>query len=147
VTSVGTLSTATITTLTTTTVNASGAVTLTYPSSSGAALLFNPSSTQTLVTIKDTALVVVQNVALTKTALVLDVSASALCKIGGVGMDVWLGDCASPIATNATKGFPTMPTMAGTASEAVSGGMFYYDATNNKIGVYNSGWRWTAALT
>lgn len=62
------------------------------------------------------------------------------------------GFCAGAYATNATDGFPTMPTCAGAATGAASvaagQAAFIYDSTNNKIYVRSGGtWRSTAALT
>jgi hypothetical protein len=57
---------------------------------------------------------------------------------------------AASLATNMTKGFVNIPGAAGAASGTpanTTGYPMYYDATNNKIYVYNGSWRSTAALT
>lgn len=66
-----------------------------------------------------------------------------------VNTNVIIGDAA--IATNATNGFLYIPTCAGTPSgtpTAYSGRVpIVYDSTNDKIYVYDGGWKATAALT
>ena len=56
------------------------------------------------------------------------------------------------LATNATLGFLTIPTCAGTptgvpANIPTGQVPIIYDTTNNKIAVYNGAWKQTAALT
>ena len=54
------------------------------------------------------------------------------------------------LATTATDGFLYIPTVAGisTGVPTTRAGTvaMVYDTTNQKIGVYNGSWRWTAAL-
>jgi hypothetical protein len=72
-------------------------------------------------------------------------------RIGASAENLVLGT-GSALATNATAGFIMVPGMAGIASGAPTGagaGAFplVYDSTNNKIGIYDGGWIWTAALS
>lgn len=62
------------------------------------------------------------------------------------------GDTANAKATNATDGFLMIPTCAGTPTGTPahlynSSVPFIYDSTNNKLCVYDGGWKQTAALT
>jgi hypothetical protein len=73
------------------------------------------------------------------------VSASAGTSIGAFAIDASI----TALATSATQGFPVMPTCAGVPSGVPAGGngSFIYDTTNNKLSVYNGGWKQSAALS
>lgn len=65
--------------------------------------------------------------------------------------DIYLRSVGSEMATTATLGYPHMPTTngatTGVPANLLTGVLpFIYDRSNNKIGVYNGGWKWTAAL-
>lgn len=82
---------------------------------------------------------------------VLGAASGANPRIRATGENLVLGTN-SALATNATAGFIMIPGMAGIASGVPTGasaGAFalIYDSTNNKIGIYDGGWVWTAALT
>jgi len=71
-------------------------------------------------------------------------------RIGTQG-DVYLRSLGTELATSATAGFTYIPTVNGVASGVPANTLtgtipMIYDRANNKIGVYNGGWKWTAAL-
>lgn len=66
--------------------------------------------------------------------------------------NVIFGDGVNPTLTNATQGFFYINRVNGTPTGVPSriypsSVPMIYDATNNRIGVYNGSWRFTAALT
>lgn len=48
------------------------------------------------------------------------------------------------LATNATTGFPVIPTCAGTPTGAATKGAMIYDTTGNKLWIYNAAWKFVA---
>jgi len=65
--------------------------------------------------------------------------------------NVIVGDGANEKATNAGTGFLFVPTMngipTGTPTAYTAAAPMVYDRANNKIGVYNGSWKFTAALS
>ena len=59
--------------------------------------------------------------------------------------NLYLGDDGG-LSTTSTAGFPYMPSVAGVATGTPTTSTnfvpFLYNKTNNKLGVYNSGWKW-----
>ena len=71
-------------------------------------------------------------------------------RIGTQG-DVYLRSLGTELATSTTEGFTYIPTVNGVASGVPANTLtgtipMIYDRANNKIGIYNGGWKWTAAL-